>query len=52
MFHEYGNTKVMDEAYKNIEGVVVKKANRNIFVAKIKGDKGTKDREGTPVLCT
>ncbi|KAL9079605.1 MAG: hypothetical protein Q9157_001542 [Trypethelium eluteriae] len=55
-FHEYGDANVMANACASMEGVLGKKANRDVFVLPITGacrnDTGTKDTEGAPVLCT
>ena len=55
-FHEYGDANVMANACASIEGVLEKKANRDVFVLPItnpaRNDSGSKDQEEAPVLCT
>ena len=55
-FHEYGDATVMASACASMQGVLGKKANRDMFVLPITGavknDSGAKEPEGAPVLCT
>ncbi|KAI9687893.1 MAG: hypothetical protein M1822_001974 [Bathelium mastoideum] len=55
-FHEYGDASVMANASASINGVLQKKAGRDMFVLPItsaaRNDNGSRDQDGAPVLCT